>query len=788
MFSNYLKTALRNISKHKVYSSLNVIGLALGIASTILIIFYIRFEFSYDNFHNNSDKIFRISVKDSREGKVLMDSPVFVPPIGPAMKDEIPEVNQYTRFSTLRTMYFNIGDNSWKIENVSYADSTFFELFSFSLLQGNKTNVLKEPYSAVLTESTARKLFGFENPIGKIIKAGNKDVYKVTGIAKDPPANSEIQFNVLLSFSTLYSLPGYYMGWNGGNQYYSYLLLNNKNSEKSVESKLPAFMWNHINKELAPIKIQFNPYLQPLNEIHLKYSDQSGSGLTNIYIFSIVALLIIIIACINFINLSIARATKRLKEIGVRKILGAGRRNLFIQFITEYLLLSLFVLFAVFVIIEILFPYYQNIIGKNLEAIHLFSISNFILILGIILLVGIIAGGYPAFYLSAAKPVNSLKGELLFKGNKVRTRNVLLIVQFAISVGLIICTIIISEQLNFINSKDLGFNKNNLVTIRLFNEDSQKSLSTLRNRIEGIPGVISCTASSDIPSNGFTQNGYFPQGFHSPIMIHALDVDSDFLRTYQIQIKSGRNFDPRLSSDSTAYLINEALAKQLGWTDPIGKVISRNGLHKVIGVVNDFNYNTLYSNIQPLLITEQPFRGLFNFITIKINPASSKSTIDEIANTWKDVNPSSPLEYSFLDDDINQLYSSEQNFREIFFTFSLLAIILALLGLFSLSSLTAEQKTKEIGIRKVLGDTAAGITFRILKEYVILVIMADIFGCLASFYFMNKWLDNFAFHVKLGIGIFLLSILLTISFGIGVVIFNALKAANSNPVKSLRYE
>ena len=788
MFSNYFKTALRNISKHKVYSSLNVVGLALGITSTILIIFYIRFEFSYDNFHKNSDRIFRISVIDTREGKAEMESPVFVPPIGPAMKDEIPEVKQYTRFSTLRTMYFNIGDKSWKIENVSYADSTFFELFSFVLLQGNRTNVLREPYSAVLTESTARKLFGSENPIGKIIKVGNKNIYKVTGLAKDPPANSEIQFNVLLSFSTLYSLPGFYMGWNGGNQYYTYLLLNNKNSEKTVEDKLPAFMWNHINKELSQVKIQYNPYLQPLNEIHLKYSDQSGSGLTNIYIFSIVACLIIIIACINFINLSIAGAAKRLKEIGVRKILGAGRKSLFIQFITEYLLISLFVLFAVFVLVEILFPYYRNIVGKNLESIHLFSIANVFLILGFILFIGIIAGGYPAFYLSTVRPVNSLKGELLFKGNRVRTRNVLLILQFAISVGLIICTIIISEQLNFINSKDLGFNKNYLVTIRLFNEDQQKNLISFRDRIKSIPGVIGCTASSDIPSNGFTQNGYFPQGFHSPIMIHALDVDSDFLTTYRIRIKSGRNFDPRISSDSTAYLINESLAKQLGWTDPVGKVISRNGLHKVIGVVKDFNYNTLYSDIQPLLITEQPFRGLFDFITIKINPASTKSTIDEIAKIWKNVNPSSPFEYSFLDDDINQLYSSEQNFREIFFIFSLLAIILALLGLFSLSSLTAEQKTKEIGIRKVLGDTAAGITFRILKEYIILVIMADIFGCLAAFYFINRWLNNFAFHVKLGAGIFLLGILLTILFGIGVVIFNALKAAYSNPVDSLRYE
>ncbi len=788
MFKNYLKTALRNISKYKIYSLLNVLGLAIGITSTILIIFYIRFEFSFDNFHKNGNKIFRISVISSRAGSVEMESPIFVPPIGPAMKDEFPEVKQYTRFSTLRSMYFYSGENYWKINNVSYADSTFFEFFTFDLLQGDKATVLTKPNSVVLTESTARKIFGSENPIGQIIKVGNKDVYKVTGIAKDPPANSQIQFNALLSFPTLYSLPGFYMGWNGGNQYYTYVLLNNSASKNSVESKFPNFMWNHINKRLSKIKIEFKPYLQPLSDIHLKYNQASGSGLTNIYIFSIVALLIIIIACINFINLSIARATKRLKEIGVRKILGAKRKSLFIQFLTEYFLISFFVFFTVVALIEVLFPYYQNIVGENLSSINPFTISNILFVLGIILLVGLVAGGYPAFYLSAAKPVNSLKGEILFKGNKIRTRNVMLVIQFAISVALIISTILISEQLSFINNKDLGFDKNNLLVVPLLNENSQKTADTFISRLENIPGVINSTASSDIPYNDFTQNGYFPQGYNSPIMIHALDVDANYLKTFGIKIKSGRNFIPGMTSDSSAYLINEALANQLGWKNPIGKIISRNGRHKVIGVAKDFNYSSLYSDIKPLLITEKPFRNIFDYVTIKINSSSVKNTVGAIRKVWKGVNPTAAFEYTFLDDEIDQLYSSEQNFRGIFFTFSLLAILLALLGLFSLSSLTTEQKTKEIGIRKVLGDSAGGITFRILKEYIMLVLLSNIFGCLASYYFMNKWLNNFAFHITQGVGVYLLGSLVALAFGICVVIVHAIKAANSNPIDSLRYE
>ena len=788
MLKNYFKVALRNLSKYKTYSAINIIGLAIGITSALLILFYIQFQFSFDKFHKDGDRIYRLSIISTRAGNVESESPIFVPPVGPDMKEELPDVENYTRFSTPRTLYFYYGDKYFKINNASYADSTFFNMFTFKLKEGNASKVLNEPYKLVLTKSTAHKIFGSEDPIGKLIRVGDKDIYKVSGVAQDPPENSQIQFNALLSFSSLYKNPYNYMDWNGGNQYYTYIKLKRNISAAAFESKLPDFMWRHINKMLAKIKINYKAYLQPISEIHLKYNEASTSGLTNIYIFSAVAFLVILIACINFINLSIARSTKRIKEIGVRKILGAERKMLFIQFLTEYLIISFFVLILTAVMLEVFYPHYQSLIGEKLTLINPFNFTNLFQTIGVILLVGIISGSYPALYLSSLKPINSLKGDVSFAGKKIRLRNFLLVFQFIVSVSLIICTIFVARQLNFVKDKDLGFNKNNLLVIPLFNNEVRKNVDLLKENLAGLPGVLNTSASSEIPYNGFTSNGYFPEGYKTPLMFHSLDVDQNFMDTYGIEVIEGRNFIRGRSSDSTSYLINESLARQVGWESPVGKYIARNGKHKIIGVVKDFNYSSLHNDIQPLIITEQPFRNLFDYLTIKITDNNVKDIVQSIQTTWLKINPSQAFEYSFLDQEIDRLYESEGNFEKIFLTFSILALILALFGLFSLSSLTTEQKTKEIGIRKVLGDTSTGITVRILKGYFLLVLIADVIAFPLAFYFINSWLQNFAYHIKIGVDVFLLSGLLTIIFGIAVVIIHAVSAAEKNPVESLRYE
>ncbi len=788
MLKNYFTIARRNLLKHKVYTSVNVIGLAVGIISTLFIIFYLRFEFSFDNFHKDSDNIYRVSIISSREGKVERESPVFVPPIGPELKQEFPEVKQYTRFSTPRTIYYESNNKYFKITENIFADSTFFRMLSFNLISGNPSTVLTSPYSIVLTKSTAAVIFGKENPVGQILKNGNNDLYKVTGIVRDPPENSEIQFKALLSFSSLYKNSHNYMGWNGGNQYYTYVKLSNQESKKQLTPKLAGFMWEHINKKLARLNIKFKAYLQPLEDIHLKYNEGSQAGLSNIYIFSAIAFLIIIIACINFINLSIARSVKRTKEIGVRKILGAGRNNLFVQFISEYILISAAVLFVVVVGIELLFPVFKSIAGYSFNNLDLYSPGNIAIIVGIIFLVGVIAGGYPAIYLSSLQPVDSIKGEIKYRDKKISTRNVLLVSQFAISIALIISTIFISKQLSFVSKKNLGFDKSNILVLPLLNSESKENLAELRNSLTSISGVKYVSGSSDIPYNNFTSNGYIPEGFTTPVMIHVVDTDHNFLEAYGIKLSEGRSFIPGMTSDSSAYLINEALAKQLGWDNPIGKTITRNGKHKIIGLVKNFNYSSLHSQIGPLIITEKPYSNLFSFVSVKISPDNISGTLAQIKKSWDKSNHTSVFEYSFLSDEINQLYKPENNFRQIFLTFASVAIILALFGLFSLASLSTEQKTKEIGIRKVLGDTSAGITIRLLKEYFVFVIIANIIAWPLAYYFINSWLNNFVYRININWLLFLATGVITLLVAMGTVIWQAIRAASADPVKSIRYE
>jgi len=788
MLRNYLIVAKRNLLKHRFYAFVNILGLAVGIISTLFIIFYLQFEFSFDKFHKDADNIYRVSIITSQEGKVSNDSPVYVPPVGPDLKQEFPEVEQYTRFSTPRTIYYDRDNKYSKITGNIYADSTFFEMFSFKLISGDASAVLREPYSVVLTKSAAKIIYGDENPLGQLVKTGNNELFKVTGIAEDPPENSQIQFSALLSFESLYKNPRNYMDWNGGNQYYTYIKLSGNSSAHELNSKLPAFMWEHINKKLAKYRIDYKAYLQPLGEIHLKYNERTEAGLTSIYIFSGIAFLIILIACINFINLSIARSTKRIKEIGVRKILGAGRKSLFLQFISEYILISLGVFFVVIAGIELLFTYYKSIAGYSFDNLSLYSPENIAVIVGLIFLVGIIAGGYPALYLTSLRPVESMKGEIKYTQRKFSVKNVLLVSQFAISIALIICTIFISRQLNFVSHKDLGFNKDNLLVLPLLNNESKENAEKLKNSLVSISGVQNVTASSDIPYNNFTSNGYLPEGFTSPVMIHVVDADQDFLKTYGIEMVKGRSFIPGMSSDSTAYLINEALAEQLGWKDPVGKIIERNGKHTVIGVVRNFNYSSLRDKIEPLLITEQPYRNLFSFVSVKINPADIGGTLAKVKYSWENVNRTSVFEYSFLSDQIAQLYKPENNFRSIFFTFASIAIILALFGLFSLASLSTEQKTKEIGIRKVLGDTSAGITIRLLKEYFAFIVIANIIAWPAAYFFVHKWLENFVYRIEINWMLFVATGAVTLLFAMLTVVWQAVRAASADPVKSIRYE
>ena len=783
MFKNYFKIAYRNLLRNKTYALINLFGLGISIAAVVLIMLYVRFEFSFDNFHKNEDRLYRISVKTYQEGNLRYDSPIFVPPIGPAMKRDFPEVETYTRFSTDRTSYFYIDKKPIRVSGIIYADSTFFDIFNFEMVSGDRQTALRNPYSIVLTNRTAEKLFGTTDPIGKVVNIDNADDYVVAGIVKTPPANSTVQFNALISFETRYKNPNNFMGWMGGNQYTTYLRLKENARPDYLESKLPGFMWENVNKDLEKYNAKYEPYLQPVRDIHF-----IETGMTNIYIFGAVGVLILLIASINFINLTTAHYTRRVKEVGVRKVVGADRKTLITQFLTETLLLTFIALIIGLVIALAAAPYYRVLMQREFFALNLFDPLQTAALVGLLFLVGILAGSYPAFYLSSIKAASSLRSDGTKKVGKLSLQNVLIVAQFTISVGLIITTLVVSSQLSFIKNKELGYNKDNILVLSLENESSQLQTVLIKQRLKSIPGIIDISASSQVPSDGFTSNGYVLENSSTSVLINVVDVDHDFLDTYDIKLLDGRNFSKEFSTDREAILVNEALVKSFGWKDPLERKISRNGDHKVIGVVDNFNFASLHKEIAPLIITNKPWGDKFDYLSLRVNTDDYSSLLTALEKEWKSINPTWPFEYNFLDEKIDRVYKLEQNFMKLFFYFSSLAIIIAALGLFSLSSLSTEQRTKEIGIRKVLGASAAGITNLLTKKYLILVAAANLIAWPAAYYLSSKWLEDFAYRINLTPIPFLTAAVIAILITILSVGYRTLKAASMNPVNSIKYE
>ncbi len=788
MFSNYLKIALRSLLRSKGISLINIVGLAIGIAATLLILLYIKFESSYDSFHSNAQNLYRVSIRHLNEGRIDGDSPEFTPPLGPAMAEEIPGVEAFTRISSGRNAYLSYGDRSTKLEDLHHADSSFFQMFSFDLLAGSPETVLKEPYTIVLTEQAASRVFHEEDPLGKTVYLNGTESYVVAGIAKNPPANSHIRFSALISFSTLYKNPNLFLDWDGGNQYITYVKLHPDISSQSIGQNLSELMGRGINARLASIGVRLDPYLQPLTKIHLYHSYGSESARTNLAVFAVIAVLLLLIACVNYVNLTTARAVRRMKEIGVRKVLGAHRRMLMQQFLSESFAVSMVALFLALLLMELSFPAYRDIVGRELSLPSLFSLETISALTGAYLLVALLGGGYPAWYLSSLRTTETLKGVLRSGKRLGKARSVLVVFQFAVSIGLLVCTGIVTRQLTFSKNMDPGFQKEGMIVLPLVGENVKTRGSELQRALSSIPGVMNVAASSEVPSDGFTRNGYFPEQHETPMMIHVLDVDERFLSTYDIQLVRGRNFSQEIQSDKSTYLVNESLVKRLGWEDPIGKKIVRNGTHTIIGVVKDFHYATLHSDLEPLIITNQPWLDRFSFLSVRIMPGDIPERLAAIRSVWTDVAPDAPFDYWFLDDAFDQLYRSEQQFQKLFGAFSLLTVAIALLGLLSLAAFATEQRTKEIGVRKVLGASVVEICSLLTKEFVLLVLLANVFAWPVSYYAMSRWLEDFAYRVDIGWWVFVLAGGVAMVIALLTVSFQAVRAAVANPVEALRYE
>lgn len=788
MFKNYFQMAFRNLKKHRAYTIINVFGLAIGLSAAILILLYLQFEISYDRFHENADSIYRVCIRNLREGRFESESHIFTAPIGPDMKKDFPEVEDFVRMSSARTAYLAVDNQASRVDRICYASPGLWTVFGFKLILGNPQASLSDPFSIVLTQQTAERLFGSEDPVGKTIQIGPEDLYKVTGVVADTPPNSSIQFNALISFATLYARPIMGMDWDGGNQVITYVQLGKNASAGSVEKKFPDFLWRNINEKIAPYGWKYEAYLQPLKKIHFYYDESSRTALANFTTFSVVAVFILLIACINFVNLTTARVSRRAKEVGIRKVIGAHRRNLIRQFLGESVVMTLLAFIVGIGVAFILTPTYNHLLDKELNPFGLLNWTSILGLIFLILLVGVASGVHPAFYLSSFQPVRTLKGVFGTARGKKRFRNALVVFQFVISVTLIVCTFLIRNQIRYIKKAELGYSKENMVILPLADRNLRTKSEEMRDALISLPGIVQASASSDIPNNGFTTNGYIPEGYSHSIMIHALDADEHFLETYGIEVVSGRNFSKEFGTDKEAYLINETLAKQLGWDDPLGRTIRRNGDREVIGVVKDFTFATLHNTIGPLLITNTPWGNEYTYLSIKIKTEDIPGTLGAIETVTRKFSPSIPFEYFFLDDAFDRLYRSEERFERIFLYFSLLAVCIALLGLFSLSAYSAQQKSKEIGIRKVLGATAPQILALFSRETIVLIIAANILACPIAIFVIQRWLGNFAYRDDISLWAFVFTFFGSIAAAFLTISYQSLKAAMRKPADELRSE
>ena len=804
MIRNYLKTAWRNIRKNKLFSFINILGLSIGIATCFIIMLYVQDELSYDRFNKNADNIARVVFHaDINGGKI--DESVSMPPVAQTMKRDFPEVEDATRILSFGTPKIIYNNTVFKDDRFALVDPNFFSIFTLPMIKGDAKTALAQPGGIVLTQETAEKFFGKQEPMGKIIQVNTDSnrVYKVTGIIRNIPANSHFHFDAFGSLTSWANATS--DTWLGGS-YHTYLLLRPGTDIKKMEARFPAMVEKYMGPQIQQqMGLSLHDFitkgnslgfaLQPLKDIHLNSNTttefEPGGNATYVYIFGGVAIFMLIVACINFINLSTAGASKRAKEVGVRKVAGSGKLQLISQFLSESILITFFALFIAFALVQLALPAFNNISGKHLS----FDVKPIFAFIGLGLLVGVVAGIYPAFYLSSFKPIAVLKGKLTANNKSFGLRSGLVVFQFFISVALIIGTIVVYQQMKYIQNKDLGFNKEQILTIPNSyalgsNEQVFKQQMLQDSRI------VNATASYYKPAGPSNYNNAlaFPQG-NDNLVVDGVEyhVDENYIPTLGMKMVSGRNFSKEFATDSLGIILNETAAHALGWNDmtAVGKTVVRQNSDRgnnipfhVIGVVKNFNFKSLHEAISPLYMTLQPEGGLI----FKIKTTDIAGLLATMKKNWDTYNTGEPFTYDFMDDLFNKTYSTEQKTGSILNIFSVLIILVASLGLFGLVTYTAEQRTKEIGIRKVLGASVSQVTQMLSKEFLKLVLIASLIAFPVAWWAMNKWLQSFAYRISISWWIFLVAGFGALLIALITVSFQAIKAAIANPVKSLRTE
>ncbi|TLV01000.1 ABC transporter permease [Dyadobacter luticola] len=792
MFKNYLKIAWRNLAKSKVFSFINVLGLTIGITCCMMIFLYIMNEFGVDQFHEKRKSIYRVMRNVDMEDMSL-SVPYLSGPYAPALLNDFPgTIKQAVRVMTSNGLV-TIGDDSFKEKKLYVTDANFFSVFTFPLVAGNAASVLKDPNSVVLTETTARKYFGNADPIGKFIEVDKSLKLKVTGIAKDVPSNSTLDFDLVFPISNYEKEPWFKVWINNNN--FTYVVLDKNVTKASVERNFPVFVDKYMGKDMARFGSKMTLSLTPLTDIYFEPHgafDSVKHGDKNVvYIFLSVAALILLIACINFTNLSTIRAVERSKEVGMRKVMGALRNHLVYQFIGESVLLTAISCILSLLLLGFLMPVYNHLLGYNL-TVSWNAAPLYLFLAGVIVIVGFLAGSYPAVFLSGFSPIQALKGKLKLGKGGAFFRQTLVVVQFSISVFLIVGTIVIMSQMRYVKNMQLGYNQDHSIVMNV-NGDIYNSSKAFKNELENLGSVASVSYMSGEPGGFFDLHAISAEGRNDLVWKSRTSfTDFDYVKTLGLKIIAGRDFSKDFGTDSLeAAIVNRTAAKSLGFTpeQAIGKWVKnvvRDSLRRrIVGVVEDFNFLSLKEKMDPLTITPGDD---YRVVVIHLKPGNVTKALADVKNVFAKISPSYPFEYTFLDQKFDELYKTDIRQQTILSIFAGLAIFIACLGLFGLASFTAAKRTKEIGVRKVLGSSTQNIVVLLAKELLKPVLLATCIAIPAGYFAMSTWLQNFSYRMPMHWWIFAFAALITISIAVLTISFKAIRAALMNPVTSLRSE
>lgn len=803
MLKHFFISVFRNFVRQKVYSLLNITSLTFGIALCALIYLFISNELSYDSQHSNYNNLYRVTMVEEQNGNKRNFANTFSP-LAPQLKTEFPTIEQVVRiFPGSRSVRVN-ENQLYHEENFAFADSNFFKVFTFKFIKGNAEASLKEPNSIVISKEVSKKYFGSENPLGKILTIDGGFIFKVTGVFETIPLSS-LRWNIYATMSSVNDVEGSWVFNSHKSWYYppmyTFLLVQNRNEIEYIESRLPDFTKKIFGEDYQPHR---SFHIQPLKDIHLTAGLENEpyptSSRVYLSIFSIVGILILLIAGINFTNLAVVRATKRAKEVGLKKASGASKTQILSQFLGESIIIAFISLLFSVVIIEVALPYINSMLELKLNTAMFFTAPVLVGVLLFTFIVGLLAGFYPAFILSGINPAEIFKGSYGIKKQRKSVfsfKEILIVFQFIISAGIIISAFVIQRQLNFISQTNLGFNKEHLVVLSVNDENIQKKFSLFKEKLYEKKGIISVTSISNLPwETGFYD---FPvkitnEGKDVSINPSVLLIDSDFAKTFDIKFKAGRDFSREIISDEhEAFLINNSAVKKFGLRSPVGTkiLVDHTGEPKsgeIIGVVNDFQLQSLYHKVEPLIITISNYYYYCDNIVIRFDGNNLTQTMKEIEEVWKEFSPKFAFQFFFLDNAFDNLYRNEMRLSSVFSSFSVLSVIIGVLGMFGLASYSIQNRRKEIGIRKVLGASAFKISIFFIKDFIRLILIANLIALPISYYLMNYWLEDFAYKISFPFWVFLVTTLLLIGITILTILYQIIKASLLSPVESLKYE